>query len=851
MILKFCRKIFLAVFTLSVLFSLSNFVFAYEIPDQKNILLLHSYNEGLEWTSEQNSGIIETIAKSNDNCVIYVEYMDWKNYPAIQNTESLYEHLKYKYKNKRLDLLITTDDAALNFALKNRKDIFSNAPIVFSGVNQEVVSQLEGKYDNLTGVIEEIDPTDTIKAAININPAIENVYVIFDNTESGISTGNLVTDKIQKMNLNLKVKHVNNLKFNELIDLIGKLDDRSMLFFTTYYSDGTGNIIEFNLASREISRHSAIPMYHLYDFGLNKGALGGNMMSGRLYGNYAAELAIRILNGEHAGDIPIHSPKAAREVFDYNQLKRFNIPLNKLPESAELVNEPFSFFETYRMLVLGVMGVFTMLLTFLLILLLYLRKIRRMRKELSVSNEELTQTYEELVATDDELRIQLKEISAIQKTLTESEEKYTYLAMHDVLTGLPNRRSLFEDANGVFLKNNNKSALFFIDMDNFKYINDTMGHDFGDLLIKNASERLMLNLPVNSSLYRLGGDEFILLSQGVKQIDAERLANEILRCFEGEVTIRNIALHITLSIGIAVYPEHGKNVEELIKSADIAMYNAKENGKNKYVVYDGSMNKDFAERMILEKHLHTAMDNNEFELFYQPQLDLNSNKVTGLEALLRWRNPELGFVSPMKFIKVAEDTHLIIKLGEWVLIQACDFLKQLHKKGYNELTVSVNISTIQIFQSDFTDKILRILDFYDLDPNFLELEITETVLIQSFDVVYNKLKLLREAGIGIALDDFGKGYSSLSYLKQLPISTLKIDKCFIDNVSLSAENKTITRHIINMGRSMGISVIAEGVELKEQLDYLKKYACDKMQGYLFSKPLPKGELERLLNNNIV
>lgn len=843
---KFYRSILLAVFTLSVFFSMSNSIFAYEIPAQKNILILHSYSEGLEWTSEQNSGIIETIGKSNDNCVIYAEYMDWKNYPSEKNIESLYNHLKYKYQNKKLDLLITTDDAALNFALENREDIFSNAPIVFSGVNQEAIAQLEGKYKNLTGVIEEIDPSDTIRTALKINPSIENVYVVFDNTESGVSTGRLISEKIEEMKLHLKVKYVNDLKFNELIDLVGKLDNKSMLYFTTYYSDATGEIIEFNLAAREISRHSTIPMYHLYDFGLNKGALGGNMMSGRLYGNYAAELAMRILKGESANDIPIYSPAATREIFDYNQLKRFNIPLGKLPENAEIINKPFSFFEEYKTLVISVISAFLVLLAFLLILLLYLNKIRKMRKELSMSNEELTQTYEELVATDDELRVQLKEVSAIQKTLAVSEEKYTYLAMHDVLTGLPNRRSLFEDANEILVKNENSAALFFIDMDNFKYINDTMGHEFGDLLIKNASERLMQNLPVKSSLYRLGGDEFILLSQGIKQKAAERLASDILRSFEAEVLIRNIGLHVTLSIGIAVYPEHGKNVEELIKSSDIAMYNAKLSGKNKYVVYDGNMNKDFAERMILEKHLHTAMENNEFELYYQPQLDLNSNKVTGLEALLRWKSPELGFVSPMKFIKVAEDTHLIIKLGEWVLIQACDFLSQLHKKGHKELTVSVNISTIQIFQSDFTDKILRILDFYNLDPHFLELEITETVLIQSFEIVYNKLKLLREKGIGIALDDFGKGYSSLSYLKQLPISTLKIDKCFIDNVSLNAENKTITRYIINMGRSMGMSVIAEGVELEEQLDYLKKYACDKMQGYLFSKPLPKDELVKLL-----
>lgn len=846
MTLKHCGKIMVTVLILCFILSATSSVSAVDIQHQKSVLIIHSYNEGTDWTSEQNAGIISTLANSDDNLDINVEYLDWKNYPTLDNLESLYSHLLFKYLNKKLDLVITTDDAALSFVLDNRQVLFSNAPVVFSGINQEKVEELKQVYSNFTGVVEEIDPTETINMALEINPDIKNVYLVYDNSESGKSTGKIITNKINELFKGLKVIPVNDLDFNTLLDTVSQLDNNSIVFFATYYSDALGSIINFNLAAREISSHSSVPMYHQYEFGLNNGAIGGNLLSGRLYGNHAAEIAVRVLNGEKADDIGIVYRPAARKVFDYNLLKKFNIPISRIPEDAELINKPFSFFETYKLLVGGVLSAFLILIIFVLILLMYIRKIRRIRNELRISNEELTQTYEELVATDDELKNQLKEVSEIQKELAESEEKYTYLALHDVLTGLPNRRSLFEDTKRIFTDSNRKAALLFIDMDNFKYTNDTMGHEFGDLLIKEASSRLALDLFEKSTLYRLGGDEFIILAEETGQDKAEQLTSDILYSFKDKFYVNNIGLHVSLSIGIAMYPEHGNNIEDLIKSADIAMYKAKEYGKNRYVVYDKSMNKDFSERMTLEKYLHTAMDNNEFELYYQPQLDIKTNKVTGLEALLRWKSPELGFVSPVKFIKVAEDTHLIIQLGEWVLVQACDFLSHLHKQGLTHMTVSVNISTLQIFQADFNSKVLKILEYFKLDPQYLELEITETVLIESFDVVYNKLKLLREKGIGIALDDFGKGYSSLSYLKQLPISTLKIDKTFIDNVSLISENTTITRHIIKMGRSMGMAVVAEGVEYDEQLEYLKKYECDKMQGYLFSKPLPKDDVEKLL-----
>ncbi len=533
-------------------------------------------------------------------------------------------------------------------------------------------------------------------------------------------------------------------------------------------------------------------------------------------------------------------------VSDINSSSLNRVASNRIAP-FETEQKQMTFFTEYRKQTISIF-IFTSLLILFIATLAYRKKAKHMKKQLFNVNAELASIHSELQAVHNKIKSKRDEIEVIRENLIESEKRYSHLALHDVLTGLPNRQALYENASQLFsdlaVK---KAALIYIDMDNFKYINDTMGHDFGDELIKQASKRISINMNNKGILYRLGGDEFVIL-QAINEKEAESLMSKILNSFRKEFVIKNSTIHISLSIGLAMYPEHGDIVSKLMKAADIAMYTSKESGKNRYEVYQNSMNVAFSDRMNLEKYLHVAMEKHEFELYYQPQIDLNNDKITGLEALLRWKSPELGNVSPMDFIKVAEDTHLIIPLGEWVLIQACEFLSQLHKSGHPNMAMSVNISPIQILQEDFTDKVIKILKYYNIAPMCLELELTETILIESFENVYKKLQLLSDIGIRIALDDFGKGYSSLNYLRQLPIHTLKIDKCFIDNVSFDTENTTITRHIISMGKSMGLSVVAEGVEVQGQLDYLKKYQCDKMQGYLFSRPLPKSEIEKLVKS---
>lgn len=427
-----------------------------------------------------------------------------------------------------------------------------------------------------------------------------------------------------------------------------------------------------------------------------------------------------------------------------------------------------------------------------------------------------------------------------------------YLADYDRLTGLGNKILLDRELNQFLAKRGGqKYALLYIGSDNFKYINDTLGHACGDEVIIAISQRLSSLIENNCEIYKSVGDEFIILVKDFDSLDeVELLAKKIMQGFKLPFGIRSTTLYITASIGIAVYPEHGFTLDEILKNAYIAMFKAKDGGKDKFVLYSPIMNEVIVERMKIEKNLRTALENKEFELHYQPQLNLRTGRIDGFEALLRWRNPELGCVPPLKFIKIAEENNFIISLGEWVLREACSFLKKLHLEGYTNCTMAINVCILELLEDNFVEGVIKTLGDMDLETKYLEIEITESILIESieqFKEIGEKLDKLRRQGVRIALDDFGKGYSSLSYLKQLPITTLKIDKNFVDNISLGGKNSSLIDSIIMIGHKLDLCIIAEGVEKDEQLVYLIENNCDRMQGYLFSKPIPEEQAMDLLN----
>lgn len=473
-------------------------------------------------------------------------------------------------------------------------------------------------------------------------------------------------------------------------------------------------------------------------------------------------------------------------------------------------------------------------------------------QKLKQTNRELAMAYEQVDTSRHELRQQYDKLFENQQILQAYEKELQYQAYHDQLTGLQNRRALIKSLDKlVNSKTEGKMALLIVDIDNFKYINDTMGHSFGDQVLIRLSKRLAALVENDTSLYRLSGDEFVIIMEDFADaVEVERLAVKLLKGCEASFDVAGSNIFIATSIGISVYPEHGEDMDELLKSADIAVYKAKETGRNRIVFYNRPMNDALSERVLLEKHLRTALDNNEFELYYQPQLDIETNSVSGLEALIRWKSPELGFISPLKFISVAEDTHLIIPIGAWVLRNACSFIKRLHEQGHGDVSVSVNISMLQLLQEDFVGQVLEVLEGLKLDPKYLELEITESILMESYELIAGKLKHLKQKGIKIALDDFGKGYSSLNYLKQLPISTLKIDKTFIDTISSDGDDKSLMDLIVRIGKTMELCVVAEGVETQEQLDYLIEHQCSKIQGYYFSKPVAEAQVADIIKEQI-
>ena len=814
----------------------------YALANTAKVLLLNSYHDDFTWTRNMTESIVAELKDSGLDVMVYTEYMDWKNFQTDENIENLYTTYKSKYKNNPIDVIITTDDKALEFALEYRQELFSDAPIVFAGVNEKGEQELIQDRKNVTGVIEHIDLRETIAMALTIKPNMKELYVIHDQTESGISEFSIVENIITSMPGDIKPISITNRSNRGIIEGIKGLGEDSSVLILTYYQDIFGSPIGFEELTQIVSKESKVPVFHMYAMTMGHGNVGGAMLCAYDHGEAAGQLAVRILKGEKADELAVIRDMPLMLAFDYEQLQQFGIPMKQIPKEAEIVNKPFSFFETYKQLVI-LWGVILSLLIILIIgLMIYIREIRKIRIRLQASNEEITQGYEELTASDEELQRQLEEVNSIQNTLRE-------MAYSDVLTGMPNKRQLEEDMTACITSSNGqKGAVIFIDADNFKLINDTMGHSIGDKFLIQIGKRLQEIDYKSIKVYRMGGDEFLLLIKDFKNKDeVEKVADRVMLVFEEGFLIEDMMIHTKVSAGIAVYPEHGNTSESLIMRAEIAMYKAKEEGKGKYVFYNNKMNQDMIDRASIETNLRIAIENDEFILNYQPQYDLKNKEMIGFEALLRWNSKALGWMAPFKFIEIAEDSRMIIPIGRWVLETACKFIKEIHELGYPSYTMAVNISALQVMQEDFVEMVIQTLTKYDLEAKQLEIEMTETMLIENFEVVVDKLKTLRKFGVKVALDDFGTGYSSLNYLNRLPIDTLKIDKSFIDTISQHGEEKTITNVLIVLGHRMGLQVIAEGVETEREFDYLQKHGCNHMQGYLLSRPLPEDDILKLLD----
>ena len=432
------------------------------------------------------------------------------------------------------------------------------------------------------------------------------------------------------------------------------------------------------------------------------------------------------------------------------------------------------------------------------------------------------------------------------------EERVQFLAYYDTLTGLPNR-TLFSEKLAAALtaarRDNSRLAVLVIELDRFKIINDSLGSAFGDRLLQEMAERIRRPLGDGNIVARVGGAEFTIVLPKIGQItNVEAIAEKIIADLAMEFSTLGHSLNITSNGAISIFPDHGSDAETLLKNADVAMYSAKEDGPNKIRVFTEAMNVQILERLTLENGLSLALDRNELFLVYQPQVNIINGAITGLEALLRWQHPQLGLVPPHTFIEVAENSGSIVRIGEWVLRTACSQAKQWQDAGLPAVPVAVNVSAVQFRQQGFRDLIRSVLQETGLEAKYLELELTESLLLTNADVMFSTLRELRAMGVKLAIDDFGTGYSSLGYLRQFQVNRLKIDRSFVRDVAVNPDDAAITTAIIGMARALNLEVLAEGVETEAQLSFLREQRCYEIQGYYYSRPVAVDQIVEKLRS---
>jgi diguanylate cyclase (GGDEF)-like protein/PAS domain S-box-containing protein len=475
---------------------------------------------------------------------------------------------------------------------------------------------------------------------------------------------------------------------------------------------------------------------------------------------------------------------------------------------------------------------------------------REAQLALMQAHEELENRVAERTAELAETNLRLQEEVAERQ---QAEERVMHLANHDALTGLPNRRLLIDrlgQALALAHRENHQVAVLFMDLDRFKTINDSLGHMTGDALLQNVARRLSETLREGDTVSRLGGDEFVVVLPSLDQPKAaEKVALKLVDALAPPIDLGGQEFRVSASIGISLFPEDGRDTETLLRNADSAMYHAKDMGRNNYQFFMEQMNVAAAERLRLENDLHRALERREFELHFQPRVSVASGLACGIEALIRWRHPGRGLVLPEHFIPVAEDTGLIVPIGEWVINEACRQGTAWSAAGLPKLPVAVNLSPRQFRQSNLVDTVARALDRHGWPCKLLELEITEGVLMQQTSDTLKTLEALNRLGVGLAIDDFGTGYSSLSYLKRFPVDFLKIDQSFVRDIAVDPDDATIVTAIIGLAHSLGLTVVAEGVENASQLDFIREAGCDEAQGYHIGRPMPAGQLAEWLLAN--
>ncbi len=913
----------------------------------RTILIVNSYHKGYMWTDEQSGAMEKKLLGALPDALIDVFYLDWKRRPTESNIAASRALLLSRYGDAGPDIILTTDDAALSFALETRKSWRRTAPVVFSGVFDYSADGLIGGESDVGGVYQMLNPRGTIELARRLRPEINAVHLVHDSSETSLAFESQVREVVARTTPPLELRVLRDLPLEPLLERLARLPRDAFVLLGSYASDFQGVVLPPERFASLFADASKAPVFTPYSYLLGSGVVGGSLCGGALEGEAAADMALGALAGEPLRRTP--PPEDGNFIgVDDKQMRRFDFDYRLLPEGAVVANRRKTFFEAYPEIAAGGSAAIIVLSGLAAALWGNILQRRRIQAALSDSYDHLLASREESRRNEERYRLALEAsqdiiwewdivrdkrifsgkvcsiigkkaanmtsslewinivhkddrrifrekieryLSGIDKDysltyrvvrddgkdvwlqaagvalfddagrayymagsyadVTEEMERrqlMDHLAYYDGLTGLPNRVKLQQLADAAIhrLEPGGNLLLIFIDLDNFKYINDSFGHKMGDALLVAVAERLRSALKEDDAvLARLGGDEFVALIPCDAPRDLAVFERRVRRAFVAPFEVSGQQFYVGCSAGVACAPEDGRSFDELLMNADTAMYRSKGDRSGGFVRFTPEMNRLAVHRLRLHNRLRGAIERRAFFLHYQPQVDARSGALRGFEALLRWRDEELGLVSPAEFIPACEETGLIAPLGEWVLAEACAMARRLNELSPRRLKIGVNVSVVQLMQSGFAARALEVIVQSGAAPSMLELEITESVMMDAHDVGVSQLRELAAAGLDIALDDFGAGYSSLNYLRRLPIRVLKLDKSFVDHLPDDADDSRLIHSIVRIARDMDLEVVAEGVESAAQQRALSEFGCHWLQGYLIGRPMPADAASRV------
>lgn len=810
-------RLIICIFIVSLLFPLHT-SHAESLKDNYRILFLSSYSYSWGTIPNQMNGILKSLDVSH--YTVNYEFMDTKNTKYSPNYEEFYQFLKYKLKERvPYDGVIVGDDAALQFIMLYKDELFPNTPIVFEGIDHIDNAKIAAQQPNITGVIEKVDYEANLELARSLFPSAKNLVLISDETENGIGITKQLTNASKLFEQFENVEKINTANYTkeQFIQKLSNLNTNSIVFGISMGQQKNGLIYSEDERYTLVQKYAKAPLFSITHAGVGTGMFGGYVIDHEKCGFLAGEMMRSILEKNIVQPLVLETPSTY--LFDYNVLQAYNISPSRLPVDAQILNNPVNFLEKYTTWIINILLVF---LTMAIVAYILRRQASR----------QLQTAYNQLVATEGELQVEFANNKKHMEALKTQEQQIRFQATHDYLTSLPNRRAATNYLKTLLLERQPFTVLL-VDLDNFKEINDTSGHFFGDMILSTIAKRFLSMMNYDDELYvaRFGGDEFlVILPQHI--VPPNDFLKQIRKVFTAPVTHEGCQYDVKVSVGVA-YSTSGDSADSLLANVDLALHEAKREGKNKDVLYKPEMRIKLLERQEVRAILNEACENDGFYLLFQPQIHVATGQVYCYEALLRLKNDTL---SPGQFIPVAEESELMPGIGRIVTTKVIEQLVAWREAGIPLVPIAINFSTKQMKDKGYVAFLKQLLDEHAVSPNLIEIEFTESILINNDAEAAKLFQSFLDIGIKLALDDFGTGYSSIRYLTFIPVHKIKLDKSFVD-IFLQDGKEEFIENIIRLAHSLNKKITVEGVEEEAQYVKLKQFHCDYIQGYYFSKPV--------------